>query len=89
MQRFHAQEVPHFQTAAQLAAISGARISCAWKPFRAQLLLQWKKLQAHELDEAGPDRHKIALLIQQRYGIATSLVESYLKSFERTIPLFA
>lgn len=62
-------------------------IRCRWEPFRAQILLQWNRLSAREVDEAGPDRNKLAVLIQNKYGVAYELVENYLRNFERTLPL--
>ncbi len=62
-------------------------IHCSWMPLRAQLLLQWNHLTASELDEIGPNRHELALLIQRKYGIASQLVENYLRNYERTIPM--
>jgi hypothetical protein len=62
-------------------------ISCAWPPLRAQLLQQWSRLTPEEIDEAGPDRHKLALLLQLRCGVDSDLAENYLRNFERTLPL--
>ena len=63
------------------------RIRCNWEALRMQLLLQWKRLTPREIDETGPSRHGLALLIQRRYGIACELIENYLMNFERTLPL--
>ncbi len=63
-------------------------IDCHWPSLRKELLGQWKKLTPEELDEAGPRRHAIALLIQQKHGVAWQLVENYLMSVERSLPLF-
>jgi hypothetical protein len=62
-------------------------IVCKWEPFREQILHQWDRLTARELDEVGPNRSKLAMLIENRYGIAAHLVENYLRNFERTLPL--
>ncbi len=64
-----------------------ARMHCSWMPLRAQLLLQWSHLASWELDEIGPNRHELALLIQRKYGIASQLVENYLRNYERTAPM--
>jgi hypothetical protein len=66
-----------------------AAISCDWAMLQAQLLEQWNRLTARELDKTGRDRHLIALLIERRYGIRYQLVENYLRNFERTMPLAA
>lgn len=63
------------------------RIACRWEALRAQVLLQWNRLTSREVDEAGPDRHRLGLLIQNKYGVAHELVENYLRNFERTLPL--
>jgi hypothetical protein len=60
---------------------------CAWLALRAQLLAQWNRLTPRELDEAGPDRERLARLIQTKYGIACELAENYLRNFERTLPV--
>jgi hypothetical protein len=62
-------------------------ILCQWEPFREEILRQWSLLTAREVDEAGPNRSKLAHLIQNKYGIAAYLVENYFKNFERTLPL--
>jgi len=78
MYRTLAQETP-FQAA----------ISRDWPALRAQLLLQWNRLTARELDNLGPDHRRIALLVERKYGVHYRLVENYLRNFERTIPLAA
>ena len=65
----------------------GKRVRCSWAPLRAQLLLQWNRLTGWDLDQAGPDRGRLAQLIQRKYGIASELVENYLRNFERTLPV--
>jgi hypothetical protein len=62
-------------------------IACNWQALRAQLLLQWEQLTARELDKAGPNRHRLALLIESKYGVAAQMIENYLRNFERTMPL--
>lgn len=62
-------------------------ISCDWQALRGQLLIQWPLLMPGEVDRAGHDRQKIALLVERRYGIASRMVENYLRNFERTLPL--
>jgi hypothetical protein len=62
-------------------------VACNWPLLRRQLLDQWKRLGEWELDEAGPNCRRLAGLIQQKYGIAMELVESYLHNLERTMPL--
>ena len=64
------------------------RIDCHWPTLRREVLSQWKKLTPEDLDETGPKRHLIALLIQQKHGVDWQLVENYLVSIERTLPLF-
>ena len=67
--------------------ISPVIIGCDWKELRAQLMLQWPKLVPEDLDKAGPNRHRIALLIERKYGISSDMIENYLCNFERTIPV--
>lgn len=62
-------------------------INCNWRALRAQLLLQWTRLTPRALDETGPDRHRIAELIEHEYGVAADMIENYLRNFERTMPL--
>jgi hypothetical protein len=74
--------------AASFASVSFEdRIRCNWGAFRGQMLLQWKKLSSRELDEAGPSRPGVARLIERKYGIASDLVENYLRNLERSIAL--
>jgi hypothetical protein len=63
-------------------------LHCEWHDLRGQLLLQWCRLSPHELDEAGPNRQRLARLIQRRYGISAPLVISYLQHFEHILPTF-
>ena len=67
--------------------MSTKAIQCDWPVLRGQLLLQWKKLTSYDLDDAGPDRNRLARLIENKYGISSVLAESYLRNFERTMPL--
>ena len=61
-------------------------LHCDWRSLKQQLLAQWKKLTLSELDQSGPNRVKIAALIQRKYGISASLIEHYLTNVERTLP---
>lgn len=63
-------------------------VNCHWPSLRDQLLSHWKKVTKQELDEVGPKRHGLALLIQQKHGVDWQLVENYLNSIERSLPLF-
>lgn len=62
-------------------------ISCDWDSLRTQLLLQWENLTKKELDNAGPDRGRIAHLVESKYGVSAPLVENYLMNLERTLPV--
>jgi len=62
-------------------------IVCKWEPFREQILVQWNRLTSREVDEVGPNRSRLAMLIENKYGIEAHLVENYLRNFERTLPL--
>lgn len=62
-------------------------IMCAWRPLRDQLLRQWNRLTPAEVDEAGPDRRMLALLLQRKCGVDQELAENYLHNFERTLPM--
>ncbi len=66
-----------------------AKISCDWQALQAQLLSQWNRLTAKELDNTMQNRRRIALLVECKYGIPYRLVENYLRNFERTMPLAA
>lgn len=67
--------------------ISRSTITCGWDALRMQLLHEWNLLTAHEIDEAGPDRIRLAQLVQDKYGIPTDSIERYLQNCERTLPL--
>jgi hypothetical protein len=58
-----------------------------WRLVRNQLLAQWRRLSMKELEETGPDGHRIAQLVASKYNISSEMVESYLHSFAETIPL--
>lgn len=62
-------------------------IVCDWEALRTQLLYQWQRLTAPEVDSAGPSRRQIARLVERKYGIASICVENYLRNFERALPL--
>lgn len=64
-----------------------AVIKCNWVALREQLLQQWNMLTRGELENVGPNRRRIAQLIAMKYGIASAMVENYLRNFERTLPL--
>lgn len=76
-----------YQQSSEYAERSRETIKCKWSMLRAQLLLQWQRVSAKEIDIAGPNRQRIALLIQGKYGIDSELVENYLRNFERTLPV--
>lgn len=61
-------------------------ICCHWPSLQALLIAQWHKLSWQELTETGPQRQRIALLVEQKYGIAAPLVENYIRNIERTLP---
>lgn len=62
-------------------------IVCEWETLRTQLLHHWQRLTEAEVDNAGPNRRRIAQLVQRKYGIASVCVENYLRNFERMMPL--
>ncbi len=62
-------------------------IACDWESLRTQLLDQWKRLSASDVDHAGPSRSRIARLVERKYGVDSVCVENYLRNFERTMPL--
>lgn len=66
--------------------INAGRMRCDWQLLRFQLLSQWKKISDLELDSVGPNRKRLARLIERKYGIAARLAEHYLWHFERTLP---
>ena len=62
-------------------------VACDWPALRGQLMLQWNRLKRKDLDKAGPNRRRLAVLIEDEYGIASEMIENYLYHFERTMPL--
>lgn len=79
----HAPRMPSFYS----PGTASDNINCSWRTFCALLMMQWKKLKQFELEQTGRSRHRIALLMQQKYGMAHELAENYLRNFERTLPL--
>ena len=63
-------------------------ISCDWQAISAQLLNQWKKISKTDLEKTLHNRHRIAMLVEEKYGVHATLTENYLKNLERTLPLF-
>jgi hypothetical protein len=61
--------------------------ACDWPSLRNQLLAQWSRLSKAQIDKVGPNRHKIAMLVENQYGISAPLVENYLSNLERTLPV--
>lgn len=57
-------------------------IHCAWRPFKEELLVQWKRLDEDDLREVGRNRHLIARVIERKYGVAWQLAEHYLSNLE-------
>ena len=53
------------------------------------LMAQWKKLTRQEIEATRFYKRRIALLIEQKYGINSLLAENYLTNIERTLPLAA
>lgn len=60
---------------------------CDWSSLCEQLMFQWNRLNRDELDEAGPDRHRVAELIQRKYGVSSRVIENYLSNLERMLPM--
>ena len=60
-------------------------IRCAWRPFKQELLLQWRRLNEHDLASAGPNRRNIARIIANKYGVASQLVEGYMTNLEQAM----
>lgn len=60
-------------------------ICCDWKPFRQELLVQWRKLDEWDLAEAGRNRRQLARIIERKYGVAWELAESYLLRLEHNL----
>lgn len=67
--------------------LSSIDLRCNWDVLRDQLLRQWTLLSEQDLEMAGPDATRIALLIERKYGIASHMIENYLLNFVRTMPL--
>jgi hypothetical protein len=68
------------------AANSNGVMSCNWNVLCEQLMQQWVRLTRSELEATGHNRHRIALLIQRKYGITAEMADNYLCNFERTLP---
>lgn len=68
--------------------IPGNDIACDWNMIATQILSQWKEITPEELEFTQRDRHRIALLIERKYGVHAVLTENYLKNLERTLPRF-
>jgi hypothetical protein len=64
-------------------------IDCAWRPFKQEVLLQWRKLNEDDLLEAGRNRRRLARIIERKYGVAWQLAESYLSRLEASMPRYA
>jgi len=62
-------------------------VECDWKALCEQLMLQWPQLSQADLDKVGPNRHRLALLIEHKYRISSQVIENYLRNFERTLPM--
>jgi hypothetical protein len=60
-------------------------IDCAWRPFKQEVLLQWRKLDEDDLQEAGRNRRSLARIIERKYGVAWQLAETYLSHLEQTL----
>ncbi len=60
-------------------------IDCAWRPFKQELLIQWRKLDEEDLMEAGRNRRHLARIIERKYGVAWQLAESYLNHLETNL----
>lgn len=60
-------------------------IYCAWRPFKQELLIQWRKLNEEDLQEAGRNRHALARIIERKYGVAWQLAETYLGNLEANL----
>jgi len=84
---YNSQQYKNSKQGSQWNSGHAYNITCKWEPFREQILLQWSRLTSQEVDLVGPNRSKLALLIQSRYGVPAHLVENYLRNFERTLPL--
>jgi hypothetical protein len=67
--------------------INSIDLRCNWDIMREQLMHQWALLSEQDLEMAGPDAARIAMLIERKYGIASRLIENYLLNFVRTMPL--
>lgn len=68
-------------------SLSGDRIDCDWEMLRTQLLYKWPLLTSAEVDNAGPNRQRIARLVERKYGVASLCIENYLRNFENPVPL--
>ena len=67
--------------------INSFDLRCNWDIMREQLMHQWTLLSEQDLEMAGPDAARIAMLIERKYGIASRMIENYLLNFVRTMPL--
>lgn len=60
-------------------------IDCAWRPFKQEVLIHWRKLDESDLMESGRNRHTLARIIERKYGVAWQLAESYLRRLEQNM----
>lgn len=60
-------------------------IDCPWRPFKQEILVQWRKLDEDDLMESGRNRRVLARIIERKYGVAWQLAESYLTSLEASM----
>lgn len=60
-------------------------VHCAWRPFKQELLIQWRKLNEEDLQETGRNRRLIARIIERKYGVAWQLAEHYLANLESNL----
>ena len=76
------------ENASRQPSFANDSINCDWKAISTQLLSQWRKISKAELESTHHNRHEIALLVEEKYGVHAVLTENYLKNLERTLPLF-
>jgi uncharacterized protein YjbJ (UPF0337 family) len=53
-----------------------------WKQFKGNIIEQWGKLTADDLDVAAGRRDQIVGKLQERYGLAKDEAERQIKDFE-------
>ena len=64
-------------------------VACDHEVLAKLILQQWERVTRSQLEKTRYIKRKIALLIEQEYGVYHLFTENYLSNLERTLPLAA